>query len=143
MPADLVACDLHYPSPHAVSDDDIRRFLQLETHPYPAARKERGMQQARVALYRVKPGTADEVIRHAEAHLVPAHRNQRGFVAYGLIKSGDAAVISLSIWNTAEQAAAAVQIAAAEQEHFAAMIEAVDDYIGDLAFFWELAAIGR
>ena len=68
---------------------------------------------------------------------------QRGFVAYGLIKSGDAAVISLSIWNTAEQAAAAAHIAAAEQEHFAAMIEAVDDYVGDLAFFWELAAIGR
>jgi hypothetical protein len=52
-------------------------------------------------------------------------------------------VISLSIWNTAEQAAAAAQIAAAEHEHCAALIEAVDDYVGDLAFFWELAAIGR
>jgi heme-degrading monooxygenase HmoA len=91
----------------------------------------------------VKPGTADEVIRHAEAHLAPVYRNQLGFVAYGLIKSGDAAVISLSIWNTAEQAVTAVQIAAAEQEHFTEMIEAVDDYIGDLAFFWALVAIGR
>lgn len=27
-PAELVACDIHYPTPHAVSDDDIRRLLQ-------------------------------------------------------------------------------------------------------------------
>jgi heme-degrading monooxygenase HmoA len=101
------------------------------------------VQQARVALYGVKPGTADEVIRHAEAHLAPIYWNQLGFVAYGLIKSGDGALISLSIWDTAEQTATAVQIAAAEQEHFAAMIEAVEDYVGDLAFFWELVAIGR
>jgi hypothetical protein len=52
-------------------------------------------------------------------------------------------VISLSIWDTAEQAATAVQIAAAEQEHFAEMIEAVHDYVGNLAFFWALVAIGR
>jgi hypothetical protein len=32
---------------------------------------------------------------------------------------------------------------AAEQEHFAALIEAVDDYVGDLALFWALVAIGR
>ena len=27
-PAVLVACDLHYPTPHSVSDDDVRRLLQ-------------------------------------------------------------------------------------------------------------------
>jgi putative phosphoribosyl transferase len=27
-PADLVACAIHYPSPHEVSDDDIHRLLQ-------------------------------------------------------------------------------------------------------------------
>jgi heme-degrading monooxygenase HmoA len=101
------------------------------------------VQQARIALYRVKPGTADEVIRHAEAHLVPAYRGHPGFVAYGLITSGDAAVIALSIWDTAEQAAAAARSAAAEHAHLAGMIEAMDAYVGDVAFFWELAAIGR
>jgi predicted phosphoribosyltransferase len=25
-PADLVACDIHYPTPHEVSDDDIHRL---------------------------------------------------------------------------------------------------------------------
>ena len=34
-PADLVACDLHYPSPHVVSDDDIRRLLQQGDAPPP------------------------------------------------------------------------------------------------------------
>ena len=31
----------------------------------------------------------------------------------------------------------------AEHAHPAALIEAVDDYVGDLAFFWALVAIGR
>jgi heme-degrading monooxygenase HmoA len=101
------------------------------------------MQQARVGLYKLKPGTADEVIRRAEADLAVTYRYQSGFVAYGLIKSGDDALISLSIWDTAEQAAAAIQTAAGEQRHFGEMIESVDNYVGDLAFFWALVAIGR
>jgi heme-degrading monooxygenase HmoA len=100
------------------------------------------MQQARVGLYRVKPGMADKVIRRAEADLAVTYRYQPGFVAYGLIKSGDA-LISLSIWDTAEQAEAAAQTAAEEQRHFGEMIESVDNYVGDLAFFWALVAIGR
>jgi heme-degrading monooxygenase HmoA len=101
------------------------------------------MQQARVGLYKVKPGTADEVIRRAEADLAVTYRYQPGFVAYGLIKNGDDALISLSIWDTAEQAKAAIQTAAEEQRHFGEMIESVDNYVGDLAFFWALVAIGR
>ena len=101
------------------------------------------MQQARVGLYKVKPGTADQLIRRAEADLAVTYRYQAGFVAYGLIKSGDDALISLSIWDTADQAAAAAQTAAGEQRHFGEKIEPVDNYVGDLAFFWALVAIGR
>jgi predicted phosphoribosyltransferase len=39
-PAELVACDLHYPSPHAVSDDDIRRFLQQAAASPPRSAKD-------------------------------------------------------------------------------------------------------
>ncbi len=102
------------------------------------------MQQARVGLYKLKPGTADEVIRRAETDLVLHYRSQLGFVAYGLIKSGDDALISLSIWDTPDQAEAAVRTAAAwEQQHIGEMVESIENYVGDLAFFWALVAIGR
>lgn len=39
-PAELVACDLHYPSPHAVSDDDIRHFLQRAEASPPRSEKD-------------------------------------------------------------------------------------------------------
>ncbi len=102
------------------------------------------MQQVRVAFYTLKPGTVDEVIRRAEADLVLRFRNEIGFVAYGLIKTGDDALISLSIWDLVEQATAAVQIAGAwEQESLGTMIDAVEIHIGSLEFFWALVAIGR
>ena len=37
--------------------------------------------QARVAFYRVKPGTADELIARVEADLAGTYRNHAGFVA--------------------------------------------------------------
>lgn len=102
------------------------------------------MQQVRVAFYKVKPGTADEVIQRAESDLVPRFRSEIGFVAYGLIKTSEDALISLSIWDLAEQATAAVQIAEAwEQESIGALIDVVENHIGSLAFFWALVAIGR
>jgi hypothetical protein len=107
-------------------------------------RKETVVQQVRVAFYTLKPGTADEVVRRAEADLVRRFRNERGFVAYGLVKTGDDAVISLSIWDLVDQATAAVQIAGAwEQESLGGMVDAVENHIGSLAFFWALVAIGR
>ena len=102
------------------------------------------MQQVRVAVYTLKPGTADEMIRRAETDMARRFSNTVGFVAYGLVKTGDDAVISLSIWDLVDQATAAVQTAGAwEQENLGGMVEAVETHIGSLAFFWGLAAIGR
>jgi len=67
-----------------------------------------------------------------------------GFVAYGLVKTGDNTVISLSIWDLVEQATAAVQLAGVwEQESLDGMVDVVENHIGSLAFFWALGAIGR
>jgi heme-degrading monooxygenase HmoA len=102
------------------------------------------MQQARVGLYRVKPGVADEIIRRAEADLATIYRNQPGFVAYGIIKTGDDALISLTIWNTPDQAEVAMQAAAAWQKQYVGhMVDSEENHAGDLAFFWVLSAIGR
>ena len=65
------------------------------------------MQHARVAVYQVKPGTADEIARRAQAGMLPIFRNQPGFVAYGGVTADVDTVISLSFWQTQEQADAA------------------------------------
>ncbi len=101
------------------------------------------MQHARVAIYRFKPGTVDEVIRKAEAGLLPFFRNQPGFVAYGAVKTGEDSGISLSFWQTEEQAEAAVQVAASwVKDNVAEMTESVQNYVGDLAFFSSTGTIG-
>jgi heme-degrading monooxygenase HmoA len=106
-------------------------------------RKETTMQHVRMAVYTFKAGTADEVIRRAEAGAFPLFRSQPGFVGYGLIKTSDASGISLSIWQTPEQAKAAVQVAASwVKENVAELIESVQNHVGDLSFFSSTGALG-
>ena len=101
------------------------------------------MQHARVGVYKLLPGTVEEVIRRAQAGMLPTFRSQPGFVGYGLIKTGEDAVISLSLWQTREQADAAVQTAAAwVQENLAEMVDSVQNHVGELAFFSSTARIG-
>ncbi|GAC1350872.1 MAG: hypothetical protein NVSMB27_37600 [Ktedonobacteraceae bacterium] len=101
------------------------------------------MQHARVAVYQVKPGTADEIVRRAQAGMLPTFRSQPGFVGYGLVTSGETSVISLSFWQTPEQAEAAVQSAASwVKDNLAEMVVSVQSYVGDLAFLSSTGTIG-
>jgi len=107
-------------------------------------RKERIMQQVRIAVLTLKPGTADEVIRRAKAEVAPRLHGEAGFVAYGLVKTGDTTVISLSIWGLEDQATAAGELVERwEQESFGPPVDAVESHIGRLEFFWDLGTIGR
>lgn len=58
------------------------------------------MQHVRVALYKAKPGTVDDVICKAQGGMLPIFRAQPGFIGYGLVKTGDDALISISAWQT-------------------------------------------
>ena len=101
------------------------------------------MQHTRIAVYKFKPGSADEVIAKAQAGLLAIYRAQPGFVAYGVVKTADDAGISLSVWETGDQAQAAVQTASTwVQSNIASLVESVQNHVGDLAFFSSAAAIG-
>jgi heme-degrading monooxygenase HmoA len=94
------------------------------------------MQHARVAVYQVKPGTADEIARRAQAGMLPIFRSQPGFVAYGGVTTDTDTVISLSFWQTQQQAEEAVQVATSwVKDNLAEMVVSVQNYVGDLAFF--------
>ena len=101
------------------------------------------MHHARVALYRVKPGNVDEIIRRAEAGMLPTFRSQPGFVAYGLVITGEDSAISITIWQSEEQANAAVKVAASwVKDNIAEMVESVQNHIGNLALFASTDALG-
>jgi hypothetical protein len=69
---------------------------------------------ARVAFYRQRSGTFDEVVRQVEAPggLLEIFRGRPGFQSYELIETG-AGLISVSHWSSSVQADAATDAAAA------------------------------
>ena len=101
------------------------------------------MQHARIAVYQVKPGTAEELAQIAQTGMLPIFRSQPGFVAYGGATTASNTLISISFWQTQEQAEAAVQAAASfVRENIAEMIVSVQNYVGDLNFFSSTDALG-
>ncbi len=101
------------------------------------------MQHARIAVYQVKPGTADEIVRRAQSGMLPIFQSQPGFVAYGGVTTDVNTVISISFWQTQQQAEAAVQLAASwVKDNIADMIVSVQNYVGDLPFFSSTGTIG-
>ncbi len=70
------------------------------------------MRCTRVAIYDITAGTFDEVVTQAKAGMVPLFEHSHGFVSYGVAQIDKAAFVSLSTWETREQAAAAALKAA-------------------------------
>jgi hypothetical protein len=105
--------------------------------------KETGMQHARVGVYESKPGMADEAIRKAQSGMLPVFQRQPGFVGYGLVKTSDHSLISLSFWETEDEAEKAVQTAAGwVKENLGDILVSVQNHVGDLSFFNSKAPVG-
>ena len=104
------------------------------------------MQYARIGVYKAKPGsalTADEAARRSQNGMLPIFRNQPGFAGYGIVKAGQDSVISISFWQSRQQADAAVQLAASwAKDNVAEMSESVQNYVGELSFFTSAVPIG-
>ena len=88
----------------------------------------------RIALYDIKSGTFDEVVSQAKTGMAPLFQHSPGFLSYGVAKIDKAAFVSVSTWETREQADAATGKAAGwvkdnSQDRFALR----ENYIGDLA----------
>jgi hypothetical protein len=83
----------------------------------------------------VKPAQVGDVLRKAELDLLPRYRDLPGFVAFTVAKTGDTSAISLSIWQTHEQAEMCIRSnetwlrESARQE-----IGSMQSHVGDLPF---------
>jgi hypothetical protein len=94
------------------------------------------MQHLRIATYGINQGTFQEVAETAKTGILPKFREQPGFVRYGLADMGDKTFMSISVWETREQAEAATPMAATwVSENLADRVELHKNSVGDLAFF--------
>ena len=101
------------------------------------------MHYIRVALYTFEPDIVDEVIQRAEAGMLPIFHRQPGFVAYSVIKTGETSAISFTVWQSREQAEAAIQVAASwVRQNIAEMTESVHNHVGEVAFFSSSGSVG-
>jgi len=94
------------------------------------------MQYLRLANYDITKGTFQEVADSAKTGMLRKFQEQPGFVRYGLADLGDKRFVSISVWETRDQAMAATPIAATwVKDNIADRIELKSSSIGDLAFF--------
>lgn len=94
------------------------------------------MEHIRIATYTLNKGTFQEVAETAKTSMLPKFQEQPGFVRYGLADMGDRTVMSISVWETREQAEAAAPVAATwVGQHLADHVQLRTNTVGDLAFF--------
>ena len=94
------------------------------------------MQYLRIANYDITNGTFQEIAESAKTGMLRKFQEQPGFVRYGLADLGDKKCLSLSVWETREQAIAATPVAASwVKENLADRIELKSSSVGDLVFF--------
>jgi hypothetical protein len=94
------------------------------------------MQHLRMATYEITKGTFAELADTAKTGMLRKFQDQPGFVSYGLADLGDKKALSISLWETREQAQTATPVAATwVKENIADRVVLKSDSVGDLAFF--------
>ncbi len=91
------------------------------------------MQHFRIGVYKVRPGSQDEIVQRARDEMLPTFQAQPGFVQYSLVQAGDDRIVSITTWQTAEQAEQAASTAAAwVRDNIAQYVTSVENYTGEL-----------
>ena len=94
------------------------------------------MRYTRFATYDIIKGTFPELTGIAEKGILPMFVKEPGFVNYGLVDAGHNKVVSISIWETREEAQKAATTAATwTKDNVADRVRLVSSYVGDLALF--------
>jgi hypothetical protein len=93
------------------------------------------MRHLRIALYDMTSGTAEEAIEIARKGMIPLYEQQPGFVRYEVGTLDNGGVVSFSVWETADEAQSAVDLAASwVKDNLADRIKLREQHTGDLAW---------
>jgi hypothetical protein len=94
------------------------------------------MEHLRIATYGINKGTFREVADLAQEGMLRTFKEQPGFIRYGVADLGDKSCMSITLWETHEQAEASVPEAATwVKQNLGDRVELRSTYVGDLAFF--------
>jgi heme-degrading monooxygenase HmoA len=94
------------------------------------------MDHLRIATYGINKGTFREIADLAQEGMLKTFKEQPGFIRYGVADTGDKSCMSITLWETHEQAEASVPTAATwVKENLGDRVELRSSHVGDLAFF--------
>lgn len=94
------------------------------------------MSHVRIGIYTLIGGTAQEVADLAHEGMLSVFRAQPGFRAYGLAQAEAGKLISVSLWDSGEQARQANELAASwVGENLAGKVRLEDTQVGDFMFY--------
>jgi heme-degrading monooxygenase HmoA len=90
------------------------------------------MGHVRIAVYTVTSGTVKEIEDRAREGMLPVFRGQSGFQAYGLALTQEGKVVSVTLWESGEQAQRANELAASwVKDNLADRVQLESAQIGD------------
>ena len=94
------------------------------------------MKHVRVATYEIKQGSFQEIADLAHEGMLRTFQEQPGFIRYGLADLSEKTCLSLSMWETHEDAEAAVPVATNwVRDNLGDRVTLRSNVIGDLAFY--------
>src|SRR6266508_1119327 len=97
--------------------------------------RSRQMRHFRIALFDVTSGSADEVLEIVRAGFLPIFENQHGFVRYEIGKLDNGCIVSFIIWETADEARRAVDLANEwVRDNTADRVRLREEHTGDVAW---------
>ena len=93
------------------------------------------MQYTHLATITTKPGQMRDCLRILETELLPIVRNENGFVAYTVAKTGESTAVAFGVWQTHEQAERSIKsLDKWARENADKLIDSVQSHVGDLPF---------
>ena len=94
------------------------------------------MEHVRIATYEITKGTFQEVADTAKTGMLRKFQDQPGFIRYGVADLGDKRCLSISLWETRDQAQATTPVAASwVKDNVSDRITLTSNSVGDFAFF--------
>lgn len=94
------------------------------------------MKHVRIATYTINEVPFREIADLAQQGMLKTFKEQPGFIRYGVADIGDKSCMSITLWETHEQAEASVPTAATwVKENLGDKVELRSSYVGDLAFY--------
>jgi heme-degrading monooxygenase HmoA len=94
------------------------------------------MSHVRIGVYAVTGGTAKQVADQAHEGMLDVYRAHPGFQSYGLAETPEGKVVSVTLWDSEEEAEDANAIAASwVSENMADRVRLESTQVGDFLFY--------